>query len=503
MSDQPVKPRQNLLRRLSQLIRTKLSGGFMLFVIVGLFGFLFVLPTPWSSLLLLAFVVMGILLLIADYLNPSRQRRPTLPTATRILSIIERLIVNNPRPIALSAIILIVLAAVWMAPIDDNSNPLHPRIMRGIFALILGGWILHLALIIAPNPDANPRRLPLTNLQLPRFTSTAQVNYWLLGCGAVLLFIVAEASGDLFHIRPIQAMSPHLQFVALVVGIMLVAKGMIGNDNWDWAQFNPMMANVRVRRYEIIGVSLLTVLGLLVRLWQLRVTAQVNVDELNFLPYVLHFWDDPNIELLNPMSSVIPFARIYAYWETWTVAILGRDFAGLRGVSVIMGTLTIPSVWWMTRHIFDRKTALIATVVIATFPPHVHFSRLALNNIGDPLFATLAFGFLARGFQTHKRRDFALAGIALGCVPYFYEAGRLSFPLLTLGFIGFVLLFGYGQFGLRTNTTLRRNLFVFLIVTLLTAFPVYYALINSSANLTGAFAICQLFAGILAVVVER
>ena len=246
-----------------------------------------------------------------------------------------------------------------------------------------------------------------------------------------------------------------------------------------------MMANVRIRRYEVIGILLLTGLGLLVRMWQLHTTVRVTVDELNFLPYVLHFWDDPNIELLNPMSNIIPFARVYAYWESWTVGLFGRDLAGLRMTSVIIGTMTVPAVWWMTRHIFDRKTALLAAVVLATFPPHVHFSRIAINNIGDPLCATIAFGFLARGFQTHRRVDFALAGVALGCVPYFYEAGRLSFPLLTFGFIGFTLLLGYGRFGLRTNPTLRRNLFLFVIVAFLTALPVYYALINSSANFTG------------------
>ena len=177
----------------------------MLFMLAMLVALLFVLPAPWSSMLLLALGVIGMLLVIADRINPNKQRT-MLPTATRALSIIERFIVNHPRPIALIAIILIVLAAVWMAPIDDNSNPFHPRIMRGLFALILGGWILRLALIIAPNPDANPRQLPLTNLQLPRFTSAIQVNYWMLAIGAVLLFVVAEASGDLFHIRPIQAM---------------------------------------------------------------------------------------------------------------------------------------------------------------------------------------------------------------------------------------------------------------------------------------------------------
>ena len=168
MSDRRVKPRKNLIEQLAQLVRTKPSMWLMLSSAVLVLALLVYLPSPWSSLLLFGLVAISALILIADRIAP-QQTKTVLPTANRVLTFIERVITNHPRPIALIAIVLIALAAIWMAPIERNANPLHPRIMRGVFALILGGWILRLALIIAPNREANPRRLPLAGLELSRF----------------------------------------------------------------------------------------------------------------------------------------------------------------------------------------------------------------------------------------------------------------------------------------------------------------------------------------------
>ncbi|HRF98926.1 MAG TPA: hypothetical protein PLZ51_27135, partial [Aggregatilineales bacterium] len=84
--------------------------------------------------------------------------------------------------------------------------------------------------------------------------------------------------------------------------------------------------------------------------------------------------------------------------------------------------------------------AFVSAVMLATLPIHIQFSRLALNNIADPLFGTLTFYFIARGFKyPHKMRgNFAWAGAMLGLTQYFYEGGRFLYPALTLGWLGFL-----------------------------------------------------------------
>ena len=118
--------------------------------------------------------------------------------------------------------------------------------------------------------------------------------------------------------------------------------------------------------------------------------------------------------------------------QAWGVGLLGRNLEGLRILSVIVGTLGIPALYFLAKELFDRKTALLAALMPGRFPPHIQFSRIALNNIVDPLFGTLALAFLVRGLKYNRPLDYALSGAALGLTQYFYEGGRLLFPALIL-----------------------------------------------------------------------
>jgi hypothetical protein len=106
---------------------------------------------------------------------------------------------------------------------------------------------------------------------------------------------------------------------------------------------------------------------------------------------------------------------------------------------------------------------------LATFPPHLHFSRLALNNIADPLFGTLALACLGRGLRHGRRFDFALGGAALGLTQYFYEGGRLLYPILALVWVVGVLMTKHARYH---SSGLQRAVFAALVV----AAPIYTTL---------------------------
>jgi 4-amino-4-deoxy-L-arabinose transferase-like glycosyltransferase len=193
------------------------------------------------------------------------------------------------------------------------------------------------------------------------------------------------------------------------------------------------------------------------------------IDELNFAWAVDDFWHRPNVALMRPLSRVIAFPYLYPYLQTWTVDIFGRNLTGLRVISVILGTLNIPAMYLLARTLFDRPTARIALVLLAAFPPHIHFSRIGLNNIMDPLLATLALAFIARGMIHNRRADYVLGGLFLGLVHYFYEGGRLLLlPLVLSWFIGLLILWRP-----RLNW---RALALVLLTMLLIVVPIYYTL---------------------------
>ena len=50
-----------------------------------------------------------------------------------------------------------------------------------------------------------------------------------------------------------------------------------------------------------------------------------------------------------------------------------------RAVSVVLGTLAVVAVWWLTRQLFDRRAAMIAAVVTALYPGAIAASTFVLS----------------------------------------------------------------------------------------------------------------------------
>ncbi len=332
-------------------------------------------------------------------------------------------------------------------------------------ALLLLGLGL-IALILAVH--INLKTVVKIDLPLPAATAITPTyienwQRWVFGAGLVMLAIMAETNGRLLKIPLLEDMHVHVQFVLLLVTLALLV---IGYGGFGWP---------RLERGTALVVLAVTGLALFLRFFHLELALRQFVDELNFAAVVQHFWKTPDLPLLQPMSSIAAFPYLYPYWQANMVEVFGRNLVGLRATSAIIGALTIPALYVLARTLFDRTTALIAILLLATFPPHLHFSRLGLNNIADPLVGTLALAFLARGIVHQRRVDYVLGGALLGLTHYFYEGGRLLFtPLALAWLIGLLLLW-------RPRIQWRSVVLVVVMLVLVIA-PIYYALaaINSS-----------------------
>lgn len=61
----------------------------------------------------------------------------------------------------------------------------------------------------------------------------------------------------------------------------------------------------------------------------------------------------------------------------------------MRIPSVLFGVGTIYLTYRFFKNLYDQKTALLIAAVVATFPPHIHYSRLAWDCCLIPLFSLL------------------------------------------------------------------------------------------------------------------
>lgn len=352
------------------------------------------------------------------------------------------------------AVTLTYIGVQFLRPAGETPLP-----EAALALLLTGGLMLGAALRLAQGTARVPAlALPAAT---PAPAAMTRAHRMLFGGGLALLALLALANGPLVRGGYESPLSSHLQFALLGLGIAGVALGLgggrllprlRGTSGWEWA-----------------ALALITLAALALRFWELETSVRLFVDELNFAAPVRAFQDIDNIALLVPFSGVAAFPFIFPYWQAISVEWFGQTFTGLRGASAIVGALTIPAVYLLGRSLFDRKVALAAAVLLATLPPHLHFSRVGMNNIADPLFATLGFAFLARGITQGRRAEYAAGGAFLGLTHYFYEGGRLLYwPLAAVWLAGLALLW---------RPRLRwSHLLAALLAALIVAAPIYTTL---------------------------
>lgn len=105
--------------------------------------------------------------------------------------------------------------------------------------------------------------------------------------------------------------------------------------------------------------------------------------------------------------------------------LLGMSVAGLRAVSAFIGTATVLALFVLARELWGRQTAWLAALLLALGHYHIHYSRLAVNNVADGLLVTLALYFLVRGLRSGRAICFALTGAVTGLGLYGYIGARL------------------------------------------------------------------------------
>ena len=148
--------------------------------------------------------------------------------------------------------------------------------------------------------------------------------------------------------------------------------------------------------------------------------------------------------LAGVFSSVQDFKALY--WINPT-----GFYVAARLVVVAFAVLTVWLVYRLGLRLSDKRTGLVAALVLAALPLHVALSRVVMKDV--PLaFAVVAVllcceSIVARG----RRRDYAIAGILLGCgLAVKYSAAILVVPIVVAHW---VRLSRTGHF--RTGTAWR------------------------------------------------
>src|SRR5919199_3201440 len=123
---------------------------------------------------------------------------------------------------------------------------------------------------------------------------------------------------------------------------------------------------------------------------------------------------------------------LWFFLQSYAIRIFGDSVAGVRILSAIVGSATVATTYFLARLLYGRRQAGIAALLLATYHFHIHFSRLAIFNIADPLFGTVVVASLFIGIRTRRAAAFGVMGLMLGLALYFYPGTRLFILLVAL-----------------------------------------------------------------------
>jgi 4-amino-4-deoxy-L-arabinose transferase-like glycosyltransferase len=271
---------------------------------------------------------------------------------------------------------------------------------------------------------------PASSAPADQLADRAPAAYWLVGAAAAC-GIAAP------WVNTLLAAQPWAGLLAWAAAIGLLLAGA-----WRLTTPRPAIsrASLRAARWEIATVLALTLLALALRAYLLERLPQ-------------NFGGDEGEMGMNARAVLhggvrdafatgwLSHPNLWFFLQALALRVFGDTIFGLRMLSALLGAATVPALYLFARPLYGRQVALLAAALLATYHFHIHFSRLGVNNIVDPLVALLAFAAFLHGTRDRAAFSFALAGVTLGLAQHFYMGSRLA-PLVVAAALLHQLILG-------------------------------------------------------------
>jgi hypothetical protein len=270
----------------------------------------------------------------------------------------------------------------------------------------------------------------------------------------------------------------------LWVGAWLALLGAL----WPAAPARPLLW-IRAHRYEVLGVLGATLVGAALRFYALGGLPDViNGDE-----GLIGTWaQDTGVasgSLTSPFAAMDGVGSMYLRVMKGVIWLLGPTPLAIRLLPAIAGTLAIPALYVLGRHLLGVRAAVVATGLLVVAHAHVHFSRqVAVSYIYATLFVPLALYFLLTAFERRSPLRAALSVLMVGLHINAYVDGWVWLVLLGIVLLAWLLI----DPAIYRGNQLTLGIFalaVAVIISPMIAWGIFYpAEFGSRLSMDGTFA---------------
>ncbi|MDQ5943370.1 MAG: hypothetical protein QG675_138 [Patescibacteria group bacterium] len=187
-----------------------------------------------------------------------------------------------------------------------------------------------------------------------------------------------------------------------------------------------------------ILLAMIIVLAVIFRFYQLNTLPPgLHPDEAANGLDIFRILENQDIRVIYNTNG--PRESLFFFFQAFFVKILGNTILALRMAPAIFGVLAVVFVYLYTKDWFGRRTALLASFIMAVNPWVVTISRDGFRASMVPLMIALVAFFAGRAYKTQKTWYFVAASAAFALGFYTYTA-FFMFGLVVLGGILYLLL---------------------------------------------------------------
>lgn len=229
--------------------------------------------------------------------------------------------------------------------------------------------------------------------------------------------------------------------------------------------------DIAVPRYaEVAAVALLTLVALLLRMWDLPgAPSGIHGDETELALEALRSMESGGLGIWSGVTLGHPAG--YAHWMAVIFRLGGADVTTMRLASAIPGVLLVPAGYLLVRSLFPFRVALVASTILVFSLWFVIQSRIAFGGITAVFMAVLAMWLLVETAQSRRWWLGVAAGVALGLGLYAFE----TFLIYYAGIWGVALL----SMALSREVRGNRAMWTALVVSAVVGGPMLLFYANS------------------------
>ena len=189
-----------------------------------------------------------------------------------------------------------------------------------------------------------------------------------------------------------------------------------------------------VSRNELWAVVAITLLGAVVRFAFPSAMAIEHFDEGVYAANLLF----PDQDYRYPDRHLYAPSLIPALIE-WSIILFGDKGIAPMLPSLLLGTLTIPLIWWVGRQWFGKLSGIAAATLLSLSDFHIAFSRSALTDVPLCFWLLLAVYLFERAFRDLSWTTAIAAGVITGLAWWTKYNGWLPLAISLSGLMAWSL----------------------------------------------------------------